>query len=114
LIAVGSHYTGIVPSCGRLNECHIRPRQSDRPRLVFSYDQLEPRLPAAANRPGFGHIAFEVEDVPAARKEVSAARGKPVGQIVTLTTATGGMVTWCYVTDPEGNMIELQSWQTSR
>ena len=43
-----------------------------------------------------------------------AAGGKPVGEIVALTTATGGMVTWCYVTDPEGNMIELQSWQTSR
>jgi predicted enzyme related to lactoylglutathione lyase len=81
---------------------------------IFSYDQLEPRLPAVANRPGFGHIAFEVEDVPAARKEVLAAGGKPVGQIVTLTTATGARVTWCYVTDPEGNMIELQSWQTSQ
>jgi predicted enzyme related to lactoylglutathione lyase len=52
--------------------------------------------------------------VPAARKEVLAAGGKPVGEIVALTTATGGMVTWCYVTDPEGNMIELQSWQTSQ
>jgi hypothetical protein len=29
---------------------------------------------------------------------------------VTLTTATGARVTWCYVTDPEGNIIELQSW----
>jgi DNA-binding winged helix-turn-helix (wHTH) protein len=28
----------------------------------------------------------------------------------TLTTATGAKVTWVYVTDPEGNVIELQSW----
>ena len=28
----------------------------------------------------------------------------------TLTTATGSNVTWVYVTDPEGNVIELQSW----
>jgi glyoxylase I family protein len=32
------------------------------------------------------------------------------GEIVTLTVATGAKVTWCYVTDPEGNIIELQSW----
>jgi hypothetical protein len=24
--------------------------------------------------------------------------------------ATGAKVTWCYVTDMEGNIIELQSW----
>jgi len=29
---------------------------------------------------------------------------------VTLTTAAGKRVTFCYVTDPEGNIIELQSW----
>ena len=34
----------------------------------------------------------------------------PVGKVVTLTTATGSRVTWVYVTDPEGNVIELQSW----
>ena len=31
---------------------------------IFTYVQLEPSSPAAANRPGFGHIAFQVE-VPA-------------------------------------------------
>ena len=50
--------------------------------------------------------------MPAARKEVLAAGGESVGEIVTLTTTTGARVTWCYVTDPEGNMIELQSWDT--
>jgi catechol-2,3-dioxygenase len=45
-----------------------------------------------------------------ARDEVLRAGGSPVGDIVTLTTATGARVTWCYVTDPEGNIIELQSW----
>jgi hypothetical protein len=29
---------------------------------------------------------------------------------VTVTLQTGAQVTWCYVTDPEGNVIELQSW----
>ena len=50
------------------------------------------------------------QDVAAARAEVLAAGGKPVGEVVTLQIASGAKVTWCYVTDPEGNVIELQAW----
>jgi len=37
--------------------------------------------------------------------------GRPVGEVVILTTADDRQVTWCYVADPEGNIIELQSWR---
>lgn len=77
---------------------------------IFSYEPQESRLPTAVNRPGFGHIAFSVEDVAAAREAVLQAGGRPVGEVVTLQVATGARVTWCYVTDPEGNVIELQAW----
>ena len=77
---------------------------------IFHYSTLAEGVPTAVNRPGFGHIAFTVADVPAAREEILAAGGRPIGEIVTLTTATGARVTWCYVTDPEGNAIELQAW----
>jgi hypothetical protein len=33
-----------------------------------------------------------------------------VGVVVWVATATGARVTWCYVADPEGNIIELQAW----
>jgi len=39
---------------------------------------------------------------------VLEAGGKTVGEIVTLATSTGARVTWCYVADPEGNIIELE------
>jgi catechol 2,3-dioxygenase-like lactoylglutathione lyase family enzyme len=76
---------------------------------VFQYDPAEPRASAAVNRPGFGHIAFLVDDVAAARSVVLSEGGQAVGEVVTLRLATGAEVTWCYVTDPEGNVIELQS-----
>ena len=77
---------------------------------IFNYNHLRERPETSVNRPGFGHIAFVVDDVPAARAAVLAAGGQPVGEVVTLTTATGARVTWVYVTDPEGNVIELQAW----
>jgi predicted enzyme related to lactoylglutathione lyase len=83
----------------------------DGPTLeIFNYNILESRGKNAVNRPGFGHIAFSVDNVADAQKTVLQAGGKAVGEIVTLQTATGSKVTWCYVTDPEGNIIELQSW----
>ncbi|MGA9408613.1 MAG: VOC family protein [Bacteroidota bacterium] len=83
----------------------------DGPTLeIFTYTALEPRPATAVNRPGFGHIAFGVDDVNEAREAVLAAGGKAVGEVVTLQVSTGAKVTWCYVTDPEGNIIELQSW----
>ena len=78
---------------------------------IFHYDVLQERPEVAVNRPGLGHIAFEVDDVPSAREAVLAAGGRPVGEVVTLATATGAKVTWVHVTDPEGNVIELQSWE---
>ncbi len=77
---------------------------------IFNYNTLEERPTTAVNRPGFGHIAFAVDDVPAARDAVLAAGGRSVGEVVTTSIATGAKVTWCYVTDPEGNIIELQAW----
>lgn len=60
------------------------------------------------NRPGFAHVAFAVDDVSGAREQVLSAGGSSVGAIVTVTTAAGVRITWCYVADPEGNVIELQ------
>jgi predicted enzyme related to lactoylglutathione lyase len=77
---------------------------------LFNYSELDTKAKRAVNRPGFGHIAFAVDDVHSARAAVLAAGGSAVGEVVTLTTATGSRVTCCYVTDLEDNIIELQSW----
>jgi predicted enzyme related to lactoylglutathione lyase len=64
----------------------------------------------AINAHGFGHIAFEVPDVTTAQRAVLEAGGSAIGEVVTLTRADGWRVTVCYVTDPEGNALELQAW----
>jgi predicted enzyme related to lactoylglutathione lyase len=77
---------------------------------IFQYDPSLSHPPTEANRPGFGHIAFVVPDVHAARLTVLAEGGGSVGDVITSQTADGRRVTWCYTTDPEGNIIELQAW----
>jgi predicted enzyme related to lactoylglutathione lyase len=62
------------------------------------------------NRSGFAHIAFGVSDVAEAQQAVILAGGDTLGDVVTIQLSTGAKVTWCYVRDPEGNIIELQSW----
>ena len=118
-VAPERDYSGPIFEAGtgvkgaRLTGMHLRMPgpASDGPTLeIFNYSQLAEGPTPAVNRPGFGHIAFAVDSVDDARSQVLAAGGKPVGDVVTLTTATGSRVTWCYVTDPEGNIVELQHW----
>jgi len=77
---------------------------------IYSYSVEAESVRPAVNRPGFGHIAFAVPDVAAARAQVLAAGGSAVGETVTLRPSAGASVTWCYVRDPEGNVVELQCW----
>jgi len=97
---------------------HLEAFTFDSPELAltaprwrcFSTRTLLPMVPPPLDRTGFGHIAFAVPSVPFARDEVLAAGGSSVGDIVTLEASPDSRVTWCYVRDPEGNIIELQSW----
>lgn len=98
----------------RVTGVHLRlPGQGENgPTLeIYTYSPLAEGPPPAVNRPGLAHLAFEVDSVETARSEVLANGGAAVGETVTLATATGRRVTWCYVTDPEGNVVELQSWE---
>ncbi len=79
---------------------------------IFSYQPEGSGSMPTLNRPGFGHIAFSVEDVTAARDAVIMAGGQPVGEVVEVQTATGARVEWCYMRDIEGNILELQAWKS--
>ncbi len=77
---------------------------------IFQYNRQEERPTTAINRPGLAHIAFVVDDVQAARDAVIAAGGKDWGKMVSVEIPGAGSITFVYVADPEGNIIELQRW----
>jgi predicted enzyme related to lactoylglutathione lyase len=97
----------------RLQGIHLRlpGGGSEGPTLeIFEYSEPAADVSRVVNRPGFAHIAFAVDSVSNARDEVLAHGGSPVGEIVTVAISSTAKVTWCYVRDLEGNIIELQAW----
>lgn len=77
---------------------------------IFEYEGGESLLHPEITRPGFAHIAFEVPDVASKREEILADGARDYGKMVTLDIHGAGRLTLCYMCDPEGNIIELQTW----
>ena len=103
-----------IPSA-RVRGRHLRlPGHGDAgPTLeIFQYDKNESHPAPSLNRPGFAHIAFEVDNVEQKRSEVLARGGNDIGKLVTLNIHGAGTLTLIYMSDPEGNIIELQKWQS--
>lgn len=89
-----------LPGCG-----------PDGPTLeIYSFRQPEPNLPPAANRLGYGHLAFAVEDVDGMLARVIQEGGHELGHVVHHEIPGKGRLTFVYATDPEGNILELQRW----
>jgi len=96
-----------------LQGMHLRlPGHGDNgPTLeIFSYSEPEEKPAPAANRQGFGHIAFQVDDVSTVRASVRANGGADLGQITEVDIPSVGRLTFLYMTDPEGNILEIQNW----
>lgn len=77
---------------------------------IFSYDSVFGSASGLVNAAGFSHIAFEVDDVAETLARVQKSGGSAVGEIVSSAYADGRTIQVVYAKDPEGNVIELQSW----
>jgi predicted enzyme related to lactoylglutathione lyase len=75
---------------------------------IFQYDRLDDKGTASINSPGYAHLAFAVDSVEATRTAVLAAGGGEIGSIVAHEVAGVGTIKFAYLTDPEGNIIEVQ------
>ena len=75
---------------------------------VFQYGEETEAESPAPNRPGYGHIAFAVEDVEATKEAVLAMGGRSVGEVVNVDLPGVGRLEFAYMRDPEGNIIEIQ------
>jgi len=78
---------------------------------IFSYkDMYEPGT-VMANYIGFTHIAFEVDDVDQTLNAAMKSGGKLLGKITEKAVEGVGLLKFVYFRDPEGNIVEIQSWE---
>lgn len=78
---------------------------------IYQYEKIENQESVSPNKRGYGHIAFEVENIGQILQNVLRNGGKKCGEITTKEIEGAGVITFIYVRDPEGNLIELQSWE---
>jgi len=82
--------------------------------IIEYADTVLEDTPPAADHPGLRHLAFEVEspeELAGLRKLVLDNGGGELGKISEKEIEGLGTVMFVYMTDPEGNIIELLNWR---
>lgn len=77
---------------------------------IYSYDDILDQAVPVANRAGYGHLAFHVDNVPATLDALLSHGGQRLGEVVKTVVPGAGALQVTYARDPEGNIVELQHW----
>jgi predicted enzyme related to lactoylglutathione lyase len=78
---------------------------------IFTYQNMQDGNPIMANYIGFTHIAFEVYDVDQTLDKAVKNGGQLLGKVTEKTVEGVGELKFVYFRDPEGNIVEIQSWK---
>ena len=78
---------------------------------IFTYKEMGFGGQTMANHVGFTHIAFEIDDVRSTLAKALQLGGHSLGQVTERHVAGVGDLVFVYMRDPEGNIIEIQSWK---
>lgn len=81
---------------------------------IYQYENIKSQNLVSPNQRGFGHIAFEVESVEVVLENLENNGGTASGEVTKRKVEGVGEITFVYARDPEGNLIELQSWKYNR
>lgn len=89
------------------------PGHGDHPPTleIFTYEKMVDTQNIMANFTGITHIAFEVADVGGTLKKALENGAGELGRIVEHDVESVGTLQFVYFRDPEGNIIEIQSWK---
>lgn len=77
---------------------------------IFTYADAHDDGPVMANHIGFTHIAFEVPSVSDVFAQALAHGASRLGELTEREVPGVGLLTFVYFRDPEGNIVEIQSW----
>ncbi len=101
----------------KIRGIHLRlPGYPNGPTLeIFGYNTIskQENKPLISDK-GLGHIAFHVTGVDAILKKLIAHGGESYGEIVEKEFEGLGTIRVVYAKDPEGNIIEIQNWNSTK
>lgn len=80
---------------------------------IFEYNEMPEHSKISPNTPGFSHISFAVDNVGLIAQKAFDHGATKVGELTIKEIPNVGVVTFWYIKDPEGNIIELQSWTSN-
>lgn len=96
-----------------LEGVHLRlPGHSeDGPTLeIYQYSKVKEQPPVVPNQRGFGHIAFQVNQLIEYLNLALKNGATKIGELSEHYIENVGLLRFIYIADPDGNIIELQSW----
>jgi len=83
----------------------------DSPTLeIYQYSEVKEQVPAVPNQRGFGHIAFQVNNLAKYLNLALKNGATKIGELSEHDVEDVGLLRFIYIADPDGNIIELQSW----
>ncbi|PZU88391.1 MAG: glyoxalase [Chelatococcus sp.] len=74
---------------------------------IHEHETTHDRGPPQVNEPGFGHLAFEVDDIGGTLAAIVEAGGTQLGEITDFGSDDKPLLI-VYARDPEGNILELE------
>jgi catechol 2,3-dioxygenase-like lactoylglutathione lyase family enzyme len=80
---------------------------------IYQYANMEDKPAAVANRKGFGHIAFEVDNIELIVEKIIEHNGRKIGELTEHEIDGVGTIMFIYMADPEDNILEIQHWNYS-
>ena len=78
---------------------------------IFTYKDMHDCEPIMPNYCGITHIAFEVHDVDHTLDKAIKNGGQFLGKVTEKSVDGIGELKFVYFRDPEGNIVEIQSWK---
>ena len=77
---------------------------------IYQYSEMISAERHLANQKGFGHIAFNVEDIAGVLAIALKNGASKIGELSEHHFDNIGVFRFIYISDPDGNIIELLNW----
>jgi len=81
---------------------------------IYQYHNIKKQESVLPNQRGFGHIAFEVDNIEEIIIKIETLGGSTFGKLTKREIVGVWLLTFIYVRDCDGNLIELQNWKNPK